>query len=68
VRREGEDFGQNIREHPWGTHWEHMEYIGNLIGTHLELEGNIWEQKENEKIPPPPPANPKLKRKKIKAL
>jgi len=28
-------------EHPWGTHWEHMEYIGNLIGTHLEFEGNM---------------------------
>jgi hypothetical protein len=27
-------------EHPWGTHWEPREHIGNLMGTHWELEGN----------------------------
>jgi hypothetical protein len=34
------------------------------------LNGTCWEQRENEKNPPPlsPPPHPKLKRKKIKAL
>jgi hypothetical protein len=46
-------------EHPWETHWEH---IGNLKGT-------CWEQRKNEKKKPLAPSpNPKLKRKKNKAL
>jgi hypothetical protein len=43
-----------------------MEYIGNLIGTHLELEGNILGTKGKFKKSFPP--NPKLQRKKIKAF
>jgi hypothetical protein len=38
--------------------WPLGEHIGNLKGTY-------WDQRINEKNPPPPP---KLKRKKIKAL
>jgi hypothetical protein len=28
------------------THWEPKEHIGNLMGTHLELEGNMLGTKE----------------------
>jgi ABC-type transporter lipoprotein component MlaA len=46
-RQKGEDFGQTLGktyginarcywEHPWGTHWEPREDIGNLMGTHWE--------------------------------
>ncbi len=28
-------------EHPWGMHWKPQEQIGNLMGTHWELEGNM---------------------------
>jgi hypothetical protein len=28
--------------HPWGTHWEPRENIGNLMGT-------CWEQRKKEK-------------------
>jgi hypothetical protein len=28
-------------EHPWGTHWKPREHIGNLMGIHWELEGNM---------------------------
>jgi hypothetical protein len=44
------------------------EHIGNLMGIHWELEGNMLGTKEKmKKILPPPPFQ-KLKRKKIKAL
>ncbi len=40
-------------EHPWGTHWELREHIGNVMETHWKLERNIagtcWEQRKNEK-------------------
>jgi hypothetical protein len=49
-------------EHPWGTHWEHMEYIENLIGTHLELEGNMLGTKGKWKNPPPLTQNFKEKK------
>jgi hypothetical protein len=43
-----------------GAHWELKEHIGNLMGTHWELEGNIegtcWEQRKNENNPPLSPA------------
>jgi len=33
--------------HPWGTHWELKEHIGNLKGT-------CWEQmKKKQSLPPP---------------
>jgi hypothetical protein len=34
--------GRCYWEHPWGTHWELTEHIGNLMGT-------CWEQRKNEK-------------------
>jgi len=44
-------------------------HIGNLMGTHWEIEGNIegtcWEQRKNEKNPPP---NQNLKEKKSRHL
>jgi hypothetical protein len=59
-------------EHPWGARWEPREHIENLMGTHWELERNMlrtcWEQRKNEKNPPPQPRHLKLKREKIKAL
>jgi len=67
----GKTYGIKARccwEHPWGTHWEHWELIGHLMGTHLELEGTCWEQRKNEKNAPPNPPHPKLKRKKMKVL
>jgi hypothetical protein len=42
--------------------WSHREHIGNLIGTHWELERNMLGTKEKWKIILPPP--PKLKEKK----
>jgi hypothetical protein len=37
----------------WGTHWELGEHIGDLMGTHWELKGNIvrthWEPGKYEK-------------------
>jgi hypothetical protein len=33
-------------EHPWGTHWRPREHIGNLMGAHWELEGNMLGTKE----------------------
>jgi len=33
-------------EHPWETHWELREHIGNLMGMHWELEGNVLGTKE----------------------
>jgi hypothetical protein len=36
------------RKHPWKTHWELREHIGNLKGT-------CWEQRKNGKNAPPPP-------------
>jgi hypothetical protein len=42
--------------------------LGNILGTHWELEGNMLETKEKrKKILSPPCPHPKLKRKKIKA-
>jgi hypothetical protein len=42
--------------------------IGNNLGEHIgNLKGTCWEQRENEKNPPPSPHLTKLKRKKIKA-
>jgi hypothetical protein len=38
-----------IWEKPLGTHWEHREYIGNLMGTQWELEGNMLGTKEKRK-------------------
>jgi hypothetical protein len=41
----GKTYGIKARcywEHPWGTHWEPREPIGNLNGT-------CWEQRKNEK-------------------
>jgi hypothetical protein len=48
---------------------EHVRNLGNILGTHWELERNIWEQRKKEKIisPPPPPTAPGPKTK-IKAL
>jgi hypothetical protein len=40
-------------EHRWGTHWEPREHIGNVMRTHWELKGTCWEQRKNEKNPPP---------------
>jgi hypothetical protein len=42
-------------EHHWGTHWKPREHIGNLMGTHWELEGNMLGTKEKKKISSPPP-------------
>jgi hypothetical protein len=52
---------------------KHIGNLGNILGIRWECIGNLkgtcWEQKKNERnlraLPPPP--NPKLKRKKIKA-
>jgi hypothetical protein len=51
----GKTYGIKARcyeERPWGTDWELKEHIVNLMGTCLELEGNIqgtrWEQRKNE--------------------
>jgi hypothetical protein len=33
-------------EHPCGTHWEPREHLGNLMGIHWELEGNMLGTKE----------------------
>jgi hypothetical protein len=59
-------------EHHWGTHCELREHIGNPMGTHWELEGNLegtcWDQRKMEKILPPPTSpTQNLKEKKIKA-
>jgi hypothetical protein len=35
-------------EHPWGTHWELKEHIGNMMGTQ---KGTDWEQGKNVKNP-----------------
>jgi hypothetical protein len=37
-------------EHPWRTHWEPKEHIGNLMGTHWELEGNKGKMKKRKRI------------------
>jgi hypothetical protein len=50
-------YGIKVRcywEHPWGTHWESREHIGN--------KGKM------KKSSPHAPTHPKLKRKKINAL
>ncbi len=49
-RWEREDFGQNTWdwERPWGTHWEPREHIGNLMGIHWELQGNMLGTKEKK--------------------
>jgi hypothetical protein len=44
---------------------EHVRNLGNILGTHWELERNIWEQRKKEKIISPPSPAPKTK---IKAL
>jgi hypothetical protein len=46
IGEKGEDFVQNIWvrcywEHPWGTHWEPWEPIGNLMRTHWKFERNM---------------------------
>jgi len=33
--------GRCYWEHPWGTHWEPREHVGNPLGTQWELEGNM---------------------------
>ncbi len=43
----GKTYG--IGNTPWGTHWEPREHIGNLMGTHWELEGNMLGTKEKWK-------------------
>jgi hypothetical protein len=58
----GKTYGIKARcywEHPWGTHWHPIKHIGNLMGT-------CWEQRKNEKNPPPPQFP--LKEKKSRAL
>jgi len=43
-RTGGKTYGIKSRcywEHPWGTHWELREHIGNLMGTYWKLERNI---------------------------
>jgi hypothetical protein len=45
----GKTYGIKMRcywEYPWGTHWEPKEHVGNLMGIHLELEGNMLGTKE----------------------
>jgi hypothetical protein len=40
----GKTYGIEVRcywEHLWRTHWEFMEHVENVMGTHWELEGNI---------------------------
>jgi hypothetical protein len=51
-------------ERPWGTNWEPMEHIANLLWIHWELEGDMLGTKEKWKKSSPPPHAPKLKRKK----
>jgi len=49
----GKTYGIKARcywEHPWGTQWEH---IGNLMGTHWQLEGSKGKMKKNPPLPPP---------------
>ncbi len=46
----GRTYGIKVRcywEHPWETHWKPKEHIGNLMGTHWELEGNKGKMKKN---------------------
>jgi hypothetical protein len=43
------------REVLWRTHWELGEHIGNLMGTHWELEGNMLGTKEKNLLPYCPP-------------
>jgi hypothetical protein len=38
------------------------EHIGNLRELIEKLKGTCWEQRKNEKNPPPQPRHPKLKR------
>jgi hypothetical protein len=41
----GKTYGIKVRcywEHHWGTHWEPMEHIRNLIGTIGNLKGTFW--------------------------
>ncbi len=58
----GRTYGIKARcywEHPWGTHWEPRECIGNLMGIHWELERNILGTKgKMKKILPLPPFSP----------
>jgi hypothetical protein len=51
----------------WRTCWENIANLGNILGIHWELEGNIvqtnWEAGKNEKkSPPTPPQNIKGKK------
>jgi len=48
IGEKGRTLGKTYKdwEHPWGTHWEPREHIGNLMGTHWELEGNMLRTKE----------------------
>jgi len=62
----GKTYGIKVRcywEHPWGTHGKLREHIGNLMGTHWELERNIeatyWEQMKMKKILPQQPPQTK---------
>jgi len=50
---------------PLGEHIGNLKNIGNLLGTHWELERNMLGRKEKRKKVLP---QPKLKRKKIKAF
>jgi len=53
----GKTYGIKVRcywEHPWGTHWN----LGNILGTHWELERNMLGTKGKWKkillyLPPP---------------
>ncbi len=54
-----------IGKHPWGTHWEPREHIGNLMKPIGNLKGTFWEQRKIRKnTSPSSRPQPKLKRKK----
>jgi hypothetical protein len=55
----GKTYGIKARcywEHPGGTHWKPREHIGNLMGIHWELEGNMLETKGKRKKSLPAPS------------
>jgi hypothetical protein len=49
----GKRYGFEIRcywEHPWGTHWEIGDQLGNMVGTQQQLQK---ERKKNLPVPSP---------------
>ncbi len=69
----GKRYGIKVRSYEEHV-GEHIGNLGNILGTHWELECNLvgthWEARKNEKNSSPPsssPHPPKLKRKKSKA-